>query len=74
MELIDIDEDRKPSKVFVGRLILPQTEEISDRGGLDTILVASVFLLTRSEYQQSIPYVLDAICQSRNFSKEKQKL
>lgn len=50
MELIDIDGDTQPSKVFVGRLILPQTEEISDRGVPDTILVTSAFLLTRSEY------------------------
>ena len=41
MELIDIDGDSQPSKVFVGRLILPQTEEISDRGVPDTILVTS---------------------------------
>lgn len=50
MELIDIDGDTQPSKVFLGRLILPQTEEISDRGVPDTILVTSAFLLTRSEY------------------------
>ena len=43
MELIDIDDDMQPSKVFVGRLIQPQTEEISDRGVPDTILVASAF-------------------------------
>ena len=50
MELIDIEGDMQPSKVFVGRLILPQTVEISDRGVPDTILIASAFLLRRSEY------------------------